>query len=243
MVVRTTAIRTPAAVPLRFQNAGPRHAASVPHLLTSSVIMRYVRFLKVPKTDSKTLSALVTVTSDLGEDFLAADVALTATVRSPEYNGDIFLRKSLKWTAGMRAIPVTFDLRHCDLDWPVVVHVGPKSSQLSDRFERHLDSADMPSLISAWSSPLDAPAGIMEADKMVERRFTPLSNRTLRIWEETGDSIARHIWLTPYLLPSHLSTNIRKGRWCWPGSLLRQDNCNAMRKSATTRHHPQLGDI
>lgn len=144
--------------------------------------MRYIRFLKVPKTDGETLSALVTVTSDLGEDFLAADVALTAAVRSPEYNGDIFLRKSLKWTAGMRALPVTFDLRHCDLDWPVVLHVGPKSSQISDR------------LISAWSSPLDFPAGILEAEKKVERRFTPLSNRTLSIWEETGDSIARHIW-------------------------------------------------
>lgn len=156
--------------------------------------MRYIRFLKVPKTDGNTLSALVTVTSDLGEDFLLADVALTATVRSPEFNGDIFLRKSLKWSAGMRALPVTFDLRHCDLDWPIVVHVGPKNHQVSDRFESQNHSADLPSLISAWSSILDAPAGIMEAEKKVERRFTPLSNRTLSIWEETGDSIACHIW-------------------------------------------------
>ncbi|KAF9629933.1 putative Nicotinamide N-methyltransferase [Lasiodiplodia theobromae] len=156
--------------------------------------MRYIRFLKVPKTDGKTITALITVTSDLGEDFLAADVALAATIRSPEYNGDIFLRKSIKWTAGMRALPLTFDVRHCDLDWPVVVHVGPKSNQVSDRFERQNNNPELPSLISAWSSILDAPAGIKEAEKKVERRFTPLSNRTLSIWEETGDSIARHIW-------------------------------------------------
>ncbi|OJD32778.1 uncharacterized protein BKCO1_3600061 [Diplodia corticola] len=156
--------------------------------------MRYIRFLKVPKTDGNTISALVTVTSDLGEDFLASDILLAATIRSPEYNGDIFLRKSLKWTAGMRALAVSFDVQHCDLDWPVVMHIGPKSNQISDRFERQDNHPELPSLISAWSSILDAPAGIREAEKKVERRFTPLSNRTLSIWEETGDSIARHVW-------------------------------------------------
>ncbi|EKG14787.1 Nicotinamide N-methyltransferase putative [Macrophomina phaseolina MS6] len=152
--------------------------------------MRYIRFLKVPKTDGNTLGVLVTVTSDLGDDFLLADVALTATLRSPDHNGDIYLRKSLKWSAGMRALPITFDLRNCDLDWPVVVHVGPKT----DRLDRQNYNADLPALISAWSSILDPTAGVMEAEKKVERRFIPLSNRTLSIWEETGDSIARHIW-------------------------------------------------
>ncbi|KAB2568824.1 hypothetical protein DBV05_g12498, partial [Lasiodiplodia theobromae] len=53
--------------------------------------MRYIRFLKVSKTDGKTITALITVTPDLGEDFLAAAVALAAPIRPPEYNGDIFL--------------------------------------------------------------------------------------------------------------------------------------------------------
>ncbi|KAK8185913.1 putative methyltransferase-domain-containing protein [Phyllosticta citribraziliensis] len=141
--------------------------------------MRYIRFLKVPKGDSKSISCVITITSDLGHSFLAEDVALSATLQSPKDRGDIFLRKSFAWTAGMRALPVTFDLRHCDLDWPVVVHVGPKG-QLADYFETQLTGAELPAVISA--------------EKKVQRRLVPLSNRPLKIWEETGESIARHIW-------------------------------------------------
>ncbi|KAK8197705.1 putative methyltransferase-domain-containing protein [Phyllosticta capitalensis] len=155
--------------------------------------MRYIRFLKVPRADSKSISCVVTITSDLGEDFLAEDVALSATVRGPQDCGDIFLRKSLKWTAGMRALPVKFDLRHCDLDWPVVVHVGQKD-QLADYFETHLTGSELPAVISVTSAPLNVPAGICEAERKVHRRLVPLSNRPLKIWEETGESIARHIW-------------------------------------------------
>ncbi|KAK7522253.1 putative methyltransferase-domain-containing protein [Phyllosticta citriasiana] len=155
--------------------------------------MRYIRFLKVPKGDSKSISCVITITSDLGDDFLAEDVALSATIRSPKDRGDIFLRKSFNWTAGMRALPVDFDLRHCDLDWPVVVHVGSKG-QLADYFETQMAGAELPAVISVLSSPLHFPGGIYEAEKKVQRRLVPLSNRPLEIWEETGESIARHIW-------------------------------------------------
>ncbi|KAF2142229.1 uncharacterized protein K452DRAFT_326694 [Aplosporella prunicola CBS 121167] len=155
--------------------------------------MRYVRFLKVPKTDGKTLNALITITSDLGEDFLAENVTLAATIRSADDHGDIYLRKRLEWTAGMRSLPVSFDLRHCDLDWPIRVQVGARGTAQTDLFGEHEDD-HVPSLISAWSASLDVPRGIKEAEKKVERRFTPLSRRTLSIWEETGESIARHVW-------------------------------------------------
>lgn len=155
--------------------------------------MRYIRFLKVPKGDSKSISCVITITSDLGHTFLAEDVALSATLQSPKDRGDIFIRKSFTWTAGMRALPVTFDLRHCDLDWPVVVHVGPRG-QLADYFETQISGAELPAIISVLSSPLHFPGGVYEAERKVQRRLVPLSNRPLRIWEETGESIARHIW-------------------------------------------------
>ena len=155
--------------------------------------MRYIRFLKPPRVERNTLKTLITITSDLGETFLPDDVTLAATLRSDDPEGDIYLRKTLKWRGGMRSLPIVFDLAFADLDWPVRVHVGTKGSPNSDHFEKH-HNAEPPSIISAWSGLIDVPKGINEAEKKVERRFTPLSNRTLSIWEETGESIACHLW-------------------------------------------------
>ena len=155
--------------------------------------MRYIRFLKPPRVERNTLKTLITITSDLGETFLPDDVTLAATLRSDDPDGDIYLRKTLKWTGGMRSFPIVFDLAFTDLDWPIRVHVGTKGSPNSDHFEKH-HNAEPPSIISAWSGLIDVPKGINEAEKKVERRFTPLSNRTLSIWEETGESIACHLW-------------------------------------------------
>jgi hypothetical protein len=46
-------------------------------------------------------------------------------------------------------------------------------------------------VVSAWSAPFDLER---ECVKLVERRFVSLEQREVRIWEETGESIARHLW-------------------------------------------------
>ncbi|OCK82463.1 hypothetical protein K432DRAFT_349001 [Lepidopterella palustris CBS 459.81] len=171
--------------------------------------MRYIRFLKPPRiegnnTSNKTLKALITITSDLGDTFLPDNLALAASLRPEGHDGDIYLCKTVQWTAGMRSLPIVFELTNANLDWPVRVHVGVKGNPASDCFgKRH--KADPPSIISAWSGVLDALNGVMEAEKMVERRFTPLSGRTLSIWEETGESIARHLWDAGLSLAAHLN--------------------------------------
>jgi hypothetical protein len=156
--------------------------------------MRYIRFLKVPKIQGKSINAVVTITSDLGETFLAEDAFLSATLRSSDPDGDIYLRKSLRWKGGMRALPLSFEAENCDLDWPVRVHVSVKNAPQLDCFEKQYNAAGLPGIISAWSDILDPPRNIREASRTVERRFTPLSGRTLSMWEETGESIARHLW-------------------------------------------------
>jgi hypothetical protein len=162
--------------------------------------MRYIRFLKPPKVQHSEIKCLITITSDLGDSFLPENVDLSASLRSAEDHGEIYLRKAIKWQAGMRSLAISFNVRDCDIDWPAQVHVAPKGSPLSDHFEKHQDGSDLPSIISAWSDVLDPTEGIYEAARMVERRFIPLSNRTLCIWEETGESIARHIWYASILL-------------------------------------------
>ena len=161
--------------------------------------MRYIRFLKTPKlliqAGSKSVIKLViTITSDLGEIFFPDDVLLAATIRSDKSEGDIYLRKTIKWKAGMRALPIELEFDQNHIDWPARVHVHVRNSPMSDHFEKHDDGADLPNIISAWSDVLNPLQGIFEASRAVERRFTPLSNRTLSIWEETGESIARHLW-------------------------------------------------
>jgi len=100
---------------------------------------------------------------------------------------------------GNRALAIALDLTGFEVDWPAVLHVGLRSdnSQNTDRFD-HFDAAtddsNSPAFISAWSAALDASKGSSEAPRRVERRFTPLSGRSLNIWEDMGDSIARHLW-------------------------------------------------
>jgi hypothetical protein len=48
-------------------------------------------------------------------------------------------------------------------------------------------------IVSAWSASLILEDGA-QAEKLVERRFDMGDSPSLHIWEETGNSIARHIW-------------------------------------------------
>lgn len=161
--------------------------------------MRYIRFLKTPKLlvkegPNSVIKLVITITSDLGETFFPGDLLLAATLRSDFDHGDVYLRTTFKWEAGMRALPIELNFEQNHIDWPARVHVHARNAPKSDHFERHDDGSDVPTIISAWSDILDPPQGVFEASKSAERRFTPLSNRTLSIWEETGESIARHLW-------------------------------------------------
>ena len=156
--------------------------------------MRYIRFLKTPRIEGYDIKALITIASDLGDSFCDENLQLSASLRSADDHGELYLRRSLKWTAGSRTLPITFNIKDSDIDWPVRVHVATRNSGVTDRYEQHHHGGDSPSVISAWSDVLDPNVAVIEASKTVERRFTPLNNRTLSIWEETGESIARHIW-------------------------------------------------
>lgn len=166
--------------------------------------MRYLRFLKTPKLQDDSIKTTITVTSDLGETFLNEEVELAATVRSADPFGNIYLRKTLRWKPGLRALSVSFTIADNDIKWPCRVHVAQKNSPDSDHFEKHYDASELPAIISAWSDILDPTKGITTAPRTVERRFKPLSNRILSMWEETGESIARHLWLVLTMLDSYL---------------------------------------
>ena len=159
-----------------------------------------VRFLKTPKITAKdgkvVLSATVTITTDLGETYYPENVALAATLRSSDSHGDVYLRRSFEWTDGMRALPMTIDITRTEIEWPARFHVGLKSrlGYTTDHLENFDDHGDIPSIISAWSDNINATKGNFESSRQVERQFMPLSQRPLHIYEDSGDSIARHLW-------------------------------------------------
>lgn len=160
--------------------------------------MKYIRFLKVPRYQDGIIRATISIASDLGETFLEEDVDCTALICSADRDGEIYLRKRFVWKNGMRALPITFDVTSCDIDWPIQVGINLKNSPIIDPFMRHMNGTDLPSVCSVYSDILDPPNGITEASRTVERRFMPLTGKVLRMWEETGESIARHLWYVSY---------------------------------------------
>lgn len=163
----------------------------------------YIRFLKPPGLARKhasrcSVSALITITTDLGDSFLAEDVELTATLfslssqSSSSSNQKQIARQNIRWSASLRQLPISFEAIALDSDNSVVqLAVGP-----ANQTGAHAAAADKLTacVLSACSAPFGGPHG-PQADKLVLRRLeTHRARLELRIWEETGNSIARHIW-------------------------------------------------
>ncbi|MCJ1431753.1 hypothetical protein MMC27_001108 [Xylographa pallens] len=165
----------------------------------------YIRFLKVPKIFPLTVGAdftvktTITLTSDLGDEFLAQDIGLFAYL---DCNGVIDcspLRP--EWKAGMRALPFEFCVNKKSMAGPLRLCISGHRPTAADQ----LSTTRMPELVSAWSGFFDV-SGSREAPRKIERRFDlNISGcAELSIWEETGESIARHIWDASLGLVAHL---------------------------------------
>ncbi|KAK5122414.1 hypothetical protein LTR85_003998 [Meristemomyces frigidus] len=170
--------------------------------------MHYIRFLKTPKihVDNSTvlLKAVVTVTTDLGETFHPSRLELVATVRDVQEDGEIYLRRRIQWPGkGARSVPISFDLSRQDVEWPACLHVAVK--QTSGNIK---PSGFLPPIVDVWSGTLNPTKGKFESGWRVERRFTSLSERTVSLLEDAGDSIARHLWDGSQALAQHIDQTI-----------------------------------
>lgn len=159
----------------------------------------YVRFLKAPRLQKQkggtvSVVALVSITTDLGDAFLAQDVDLLATLQSEHSEEEPLYQEVVKWTAGKRELPITlgpFPERLCRQK----IVLGLNSTDSRRPKPRSQDplfkNGAVPLVMSGWSAPFGGPQ-CLAAEKLVERRLG--GETDLRIWEETGNSIARHIW-------------------------------------------------
>ena len=163
-------------------------------------MVHYIRYLKIPqlhpaksKGKNATVKALVTITTDLGDDFYADNLKLTATVALAGVGGrlnDPILVKDLTWQAGMRNLSVGFELEHKDSLGPLELCISCKNG---GNAEVRLLPAHIPRIVSVWSEMSVVSKG-GPASNMVERRFCLGNNTLLSIREEMGESIARHLW-------------------------------------------------
>ncbi|RHZ72945.1 hypothetical protein CDV55_107708 [Aspergillus turcosus] len=160
----------------------------------------YIRFLKTPRFQSQkagpvTVTALICITTDLGDAFLAQDIDLHVTLSS-NGSGRILYKDNLQWKAGKREIPLSLGPFSARLSQETIVlgvtAVDPQRPSLPSS-DHLLDTSKLPLVMSGWSAPFGGSEPLV-AEKLVERRFRPRDQLDLRIWEETGNSIARHIW-------------------------------------------------
>ncbi|KAI9809855.1 MAG: hypothetical protein M1825_000288 [Sarcosagium campestre] len=86
------------------------------------------------------------------------------------------------------------------------VHVGIVGSGTGLQPDS-LCAKNLPYIVSAWSGITSSPRQSSEPSSqsaMVQREFVDLQGRSLTIWEDTGESIARHIWDAGLVLTSWL---------------------------------------
>jgi hypothetical protein len=169
------------------------HRASTPRY--PSPTMRYVRFLKTPRitaekgTNKSNVYCLVNITSDLGDSTLPYDATLVAELISPQQGDQVLSSRCVKWTADMRTLAITLPLKPQQKNMPLRVRVGVTPKATFDTFSS-LSAPESSGIVSAWSAEFTSQK---EAVKLAERRFQ-IANQTIKVWEETGESIARHLW-------------------------------------------------
>ncbi|KAF1971509.1 hypothetical protein BU23DRAFT_556027 [Bimuria novae-zelandiae CBS 107.79] len=196
--------------------------------------MRYIRFLKTPRIvhDKKRpgvhVSCLITITSDLGDSFLPYDLTLSAELIEYEqlagnpdteaeasdlkllhaFPNNVITWKTIHWKAGLRSLAVTIPLsRTYHQNGPLIVRIGTEPKSPCDELDKLLQH-DSRGVVSVWSAPFTLETN-SPGLKTAERRFK-IGDSIHHILEETGESIARHLWdagvtlsfQLPYLLTS-----------------------------------------
>ena len=166
--------------------------------------MHYVRLLKPPTISLQrplaTVKTLITITTDLGDDFLATDLPIYALlIREGEEPTRVRKEKAVlatakvTWKPGTRALWVEIPkLPILALKTPVRLLISTSSEYVRSLQVQHATLDYLPEVFHAWSEAFDLDS--QGGGGWVERRFSTSETVTLRICEEMGESIARHVW-------------------------------------------------
>lgn len=187
--------------------------------------MHYIRFLKVPKLQPRdpskaraaapTVSAVITVTTDLGDDFLAEDVELDVSVLRLDGHAQLSGGR-VQWRAGMRAVPVSVDLKGAERWEACAMRVVARGTDVVQSVELVGDSLfAMPAIYGVDSDRIALSGTVAQAERRLLRKVGGGGEKCVAVWEEAGESIARHVWdagvtlASLLLMPGELSST-----WC-----------------------------
>lgn len=154
-------------------------------------MVHYVRLLRTPQiaTSKKAIdvSAVVAVTTDLGDALFPADVSLVAEVVEAHFPYETLCTTSLEWKSTSRALKFNIQCPGKYLSRPALLHVTTKETVDA------LKAMHVPRIVDVWSVEF-ALSDKQRTEPVVERQLWLGNKSRLRMREETGDSIARHIW-------------------------------------------------
>jgi hypothetical protein len=176
--------------------------------------MHYVRFLKSPKLvrvridawdGRQTVDAKITVTTDLGESFLGADIGLVVCLIDGDGKNTLDPGKKYLWNgrSGMRSLEVSVPVARVLRMGKVRMVVSPKEELYkAGTFEEILggeatNEDESGGVVAVRSMEINLQVGKPVGTGMAERVFTSTvgdTTKEIHIWEETGESIARHVW-------------------------------------------------
>ena len=155
-------------------------------------MVHYIRYLRTPQIGEASkksfeITADVAVTTDLGDSFLSADITLLVRVVDATKSGEILDATEISWKSGMRAAKINLQCNAKHTNRLVYLHVTTRDTIAS------VTACNVPTIVDVWSTRfISKPKS--KAEALVERRLQLQGKSWARIWEETGDSIARHIW-------------------------------------------------
>lgn len=154
----------------------------------------YIRLLKPPRivTGRKrkaSVKVVITITTDLGDSFFPEDIELVSSLVDSHYKVEGLGSTNSQWRNGMRSVDAAIEIvNHPEINWPIRLYIhagGVKQIVL-------LSQDDIPAIVPVSSDDIN-----LGIDREVRRRVERLFNTNgpnLSIWEDTGESIARHVW-------------------------------------------------
>ncbi|RMZ80649.1 hypothetical protein DV738_g2636, partial [Chaetothyriales sp. CBS 135597] len=155
--------------------------------------MYYLRFLSPPKVAEGprsllTVNAVLAVTTDLGDDFCPDDLTVQARVVDGLDHEKVLQSQSYACPGYSRALKISLSVPGKYVSRDACVHVAVNQGDSSSDEDGHF-----PHVLDVWSTQFHL-TDKQRAEPLVERRLAMSNGSVLRVLEETGDSIARHIW-------------------------------------------------
>ncbi|KPI45899.1 uncharacterized protein AB675_662 [Cyphellophora attinorum] len=170
----------------------PFSPEQITHILIIAIVMvHYIRFLSTPQVavtsrKSIAISAPLAVTTDLGDTYLHQDVSLLVRLIDVKAAAVIAEQRVL-CKGSSRALKTSLECNGKYLGRAVCVHVTTLETQ------RSIQAREIPQILDVWSHDFTL-TDKERSEPLVVRKVSPGTGQVLCIWEETGDSIARHVW-------------------------------------------------